>query len=200
MAPRWRIRHKLLLGVCLVCGALALLLAGTLRGLWSYYLTMNSIRSKQAELKVAKEFSKRCTISTIFKSLAASGRRTNFFDCFRGLPDKARQSARGRSWTNTRTQLQETLSQGRDPSNGEHQLLRRRGAEKGLRQPRRRRRGRATSRSWTRRRQGDVAADVAREGRRRRSNALVRDAERPVHQDQRRHRPATSTNRANIIR
>ena len=31
--PAWRIRHKLLLGVCLVCGALALLLAGTLRGL-----------------------------------------------------------------------------------------------------------------------------------------------------------------------
>ncbi len=58
VAPRWRIRHKLLLGVCLVCGALALLLAGTLRGLYSYYLTMNSIRSKQAELKVAEDFQK----------------------------------------------------------------------------------------------------------------------------------------------
>ena len=58
VAPRWRIRHKLLLGVCLVCGALALLLAGTLRGLYSYYLTMNSIRSKQAELKVAEDFKK----------------------------------------------------------------------------------------------------------------------------------------------
>ena len=62
MASRWRIRHKLLLGVCLVCGILALLLGGTLNGLWSYYLTINSARSKQTELKVAAEFRSTFTI------------------------------------------------------------------------------------------------------------------------------------------
>ena len=88
VAPRWRIRHKLLLGVCLVCGALALLLAGTLRGLWSYYLTMNSIRSKQAELKASKAFLNEIYDLKIFKTSPQAG-GDNFFDCFRGLPDKA---------------------------------------------------------------------------------------------------------------
>jgi signal transduction histidine kinase len=56
MASQWRIRHKLLLGLGLVVGAIALLLAGTLRGLWSYYLTMNAIRGKMNELKAAEDF------------------------------------------------------------------------------------------------------------------------------------------------
>jgi signal transduction histidine kinase len=55
VAVRWRIRHKLVLGLGLVVLIMALLLGGTLRGLWSYYLTMNSIRSKMAELKEAEK-------------------------------------------------------------------------------------------------------------------------------------------------
>jgi signal transduction histidine kinase len=55
VARRWRIRYKLLFGFSLVLGIMALLLLGTLRGLWSYYLTMNAIRSKTAELKAAQE-------------------------------------------------------------------------------------------------------------------------------------------------
>jgi signal transduction histidine kinase len=55
VAVRWRIRHKLVLGLGLVVLIMALLLAGTLRGLWSYYLTMNSIRSKMEELKEAEK-------------------------------------------------------------------------------------------------------------------------------------------------
>ena len=55
MPSRWRIRHKLLLGVALVVAVLALLLGGTLRGLWSYYVTTNTIRAKLHELSAAEE-------------------------------------------------------------------------------------------------------------------------------------------------
>ncbi len=51
--PGWRISHKLMLGLGLVVLLMALLLGGTLRGLWSYYITMNNIRAKLAELNVA---------------------------------------------------------------------------------------------------------------------------------------------------
>ena len=40
MASQWRIRHKLMLGLVLVVGIMALLLGGTLRGLWSYFGTV----------------------------------------------------------------------------------------------------------------------------------------------------------------
>src|SRR5262249_40795695 len=55
VASQWRIRHKLMLGLVLVVGIMALLLGGTLRGLWSYYTTINIIRCKQAELNHAGE-------------------------------------------------------------------------------------------------------------------------------------------------
>jgi signal transduction histidine kinase len=55
VASHWRIRHKLMLGLGLVVGTMVLLLGGTLRGLWSYYVTMNSIRSKTAELHAAED-------------------------------------------------------------------------------------------------------------------------------------------------
>ncbi|HVS37775.1 MAG TPA: ATP-binding protein [Gemmataceae bacterium] len=121
MAPRWRIRHKLLLGVCLVCGALALLLAGTLRGLWSYYLTMNSIRSKEAELKAAKLFLNEVYDLKVFKTSPEDGGADNSFDRFRDLPKKARDAQK--VLEQYEEQLQETLREGRDPTNGEHQRL-----------------------------------------------------------------------------
>ena len=55
MASRWRIRHKLLLGLGLVVLLMAVLLTGTLRGLWAYYTTTNGIRSKLRELFVAEQ-------------------------------------------------------------------------------------------------------------------------------------------------
>ncbi len=55
MAIRWRISHKLIFAFCLTAGIIILLLGGTLQGLWSYYLTMNSIRGNVAELKTAEE-------------------------------------------------------------------------------------------------------------------------------------------------
>jgi HAMP domain-containing protein len=56
VAGRWRIRHKLMFGFGLVLAIMALLLLATLRGLYSYYITMNGIRAKAAELKAADEF------------------------------------------------------------------------------------------------------------------------------------------------
>jgi signal transduction histidine kinase len=47
---RWRLRNKLLLGLGLVVGSVALLLAGTVQGLTSYLSTMNTADSKLAEL------------------------------------------------------------------------------------------------------------------------------------------------------
>jgi signal transduction histidine kinase len=53
VAYQWRIRHKLMLGLGLVVSIIAILLAGTLKGLVSYSLTMKSIDSKvQEEAKV----------------------------------------------------------------------------------------------------------------------------------------------------
>lgn len=56
MAFRWRIRHKLMLGLGLVVGVICLLLAGSLYGQASYRSTMKSIDSKLAELKAAEAF------------------------------------------------------------------------------------------------------------------------------------------------
>jgi signal transduction histidine kinase len=53
VAYRWRIRHKLMLGLGLVVGIMALMLGGTLKGLTSYRTTMKSIDSKLAELDKA---------------------------------------------------------------------------------------------------------------------------------------------------
>jgi signal transduction histidine kinase len=54
LARRWRIRHKLTLGLALCVGIMALLLAGTLFGLLSYRWTMKSIDSKLEEMKAAQ--------------------------------------------------------------------------------------------------------------------------------------------------
>ena len=56
MAKRWRIRHKLLLGLGLVLGTIGLLLTGTVQGLLSHVQTMRLFDSKLAELDDAEEF------------------------------------------------------------------------------------------------------------------------------------------------
>lgn len=64
----WRIRHKLLLGVALFVAMLALLLGGTLQGLWSYYQTTNAIRGNTAELRAADML--RATVNPLTQVLA----------------------------------------------------------------------------------------------------------------------------------
>ncbi len=55
MASRWRIRHKLMLGLGLVVATMVLLLGGTIFGVWSYYLDMKSLREWTAQLHQAEE-------------------------------------------------------------------------------------------------------------------------------------------------
>ncbi|MGH7223840.1 MAG: sensor histidine kinase, partial [Gemmataceae bacterium] len=55
MASRWRIRHKLMLGLGLVVTTMVLLLGGTVFGVWSYYLDMKSLRDLTALLHQAEE-------------------------------------------------------------------------------------------------------------------------------------------------
>jgi signal transduction histidine kinase len=124
VTSRWRIRHKLLLGLGLVVTLMALLLAGTLRGLWSYYLTMSGIRGEQAELKAAEEFRKDVydlTRLELHRPADGPNAPTDDYVTFvrelRAKADKAR-----RSLAVYEAQLQETLSHGLDAANGEHQL------------------------------------------------------------------------------
>jgi two-component system NtrC family sensor kinase len=56
VASRWRIRHKLMLGLGLVVATMVLLLGGTVRGVWSYYLDMNSLRVMTLQLRLAEDF------------------------------------------------------------------------------------------------------------------------------------------------
>jgi HAMP domain-containing protein len=56
VAFRWRIRHKLMLGLGLVVAIITVLLGGALYGLWSYRATMKSIESKLIEQKAAASF------------------------------------------------------------------------------------------------------------------------------------------------
>lgn len=55
MARHWRIRHKLNLGLATAMAVLALLLAGTINGLWSDYVAMKNMGSKLNELDVAEK-------------------------------------------------------------------------------------------------------------------------------------------------
>ena len=65
MARRWRIRHKLMLGLATAIGILALLVGGTLNGMWSYYVTMKSIKYKLDELEKADVLKLRVSVLTL---------------------------------------------------------------------------------------------------------------------------------------
>src|SRR5436305_9513848 len=101
-----------MLGLGLFVAIMALLLGGTLRGLWSYYLTINSIRSKLAELRAAEQFKE-----SVYKLTARATQETREVGAPGELQDqidKARHKL-----TAYREQLQDTLDHGRDPGNGE---------------------------------------------------------------------------------
>jgi two-component system NtrC family sensor kinase len=55
VASRWRIRHKLMLGLGLVVTTMVLLVGGTVRGLVSYYLDMVNLRLKTSQLRKAED-------------------------------------------------------------------------------------------------------------------------------------------------
>jgi two-component system NtrC family sensor kinase len=113
VAARWRIRHKLMLGLGMFVGIMALLLLGTLRGLWSYYLTMNSIRSKLAELQAADQLKEAVHQLTGEKTLYVKTRHPGQLA---DEIDKARKKLRIYE-----EKLQDTVAHGRDPGNGAYE-------------------------------------------------------------------------------
>jgi signal transduction histidine kinase len=110
VASHWRIRHKLMLGLGLVVAIMALLLGGTLRGLWSNYVTMNSIRYKLAELVAAEE------LKAVLADMTSPGQIRVYRDK-PGTLEEALGRSRG-AITAYENQLQETLIHCYDPGDG----------------------------------------------------------------------------------
>ncbi len=112
MTSRWRIRHKLLFGLALVVGIMALLVGGALLGLYSYYVTMNTLRAKNEERTAAEEVK-----STVAKLIAPD----NTCDFIRGKDKSLNSSLRevGQAIDTYLEKLGETVGVGRDPLRGE---------------------------------------------------------------------------------
>jgi two-component system NtrC family sensor kinase len=105
---RWRIRHKLMLGLGVVIGIMALLLAGTLKGLLSYRAAMKAIGSKMAEVKEAY------TLHSSVRALLDPGLRDDQEAA--ELQEKLRQIRQALAAYQDR--LADTLRRGRDPDQG----------------------------------------------------------------------------------
>jgi two-component system NtrC family sensor kinase len=114
LACHWRIRHKLILGLALVVGILALLLAGTYKGLSSYSTTINNIDSKLVELHYAEKLKEalRGPMDSQPSSLAANDLLAKLKPAREALEEY-------------KNALKDTLDRGRDPKQGfqEKQLV-----------------------------------------------------------------------------
>jgi signal transduction histidine kinase len=126
-------------GFGLILAIMALLLLATLRGLWSYYVTMNSIRSKANELKAAQEVSVLVADVVQFVRHPDDEQRASLSpaadDPFRLQHDQTGQPSgekrpdnlpqaiawAQRSLENYKQKLQDTLNQVPDPRYGEDQ-------------------------------------------------------------------------------
>ena len=111
MAGKWRIRHKLMIGLALVVAVMGLLLGGTLKGLASYRTTMNSMDSKITELKSAQDVKAKVSM------LAASQQKAQGD---RG--DPLEQAAQIRTALEDYVRhLDDTVDRHRDQNNGENE-------------------------------------------------------------------------------
>src|SRR5262249_17799788 len=108
VSSHWRIRHKLMLGLGLVVVVMALLLGGTLYGLWSNYVTINSIRYKTAELFAAEKLK-----AAIARLLSPSSIRS-----FSDRPDAIDPGLAGvlKVLRDYEEHLQDSLNHGLDPT------------------------------------------------------------------------------------
>jgi len=109
VAFRWRIRHKLMLGLGLVVAIIAVLLGGALYGLWSYRATMKSIESKLEEQKRAEYFKSKVD------SLSLKDDTGNQNPAFKLLE---RIQEANEALNSYEDKLQDTVNRGRDPDNG----------------------------------------------------------------------------------
>ncbi len=91
MASRWRIRHKLMLGLGLVVATIVLLLGGTIFGMWSYYLDMKNLREwTEVHLHQAEEC--RAAISDIKPLIEKQmGQKNDWPPQSLALPQKERE-------------------------------------------------------------------------------------------------------------
>jgi two-component system, NtrC family, sensor kinase len=115
VARPWRIRHKLMLGLGLVVGIIALLLVGTFFGLLSYMAAMKTMTAKLVELRKVDD------VKDAMEKLAALEK-----------PEDARleEPLLRERWRSVNkalgayeAQLQETLQKGRDPDHGQKELM-----------------------------------------------------------------------------
>ncbi|HZU37238.1 MAG TPA: hypothetical protein VFA18_15050, partial [Gemmataceae bacterium] len=107
MAFRWRIRHKLLLGLALVVCIIVLLLTGTLYGLESFRATIKSIDRKHAELNAATD------VRTAVNELRISTGDTDRLPRYQDKIHDARKKLQ-----DYQQQLEHTVAGGRDPERG----------------------------------------------------------------------------------
>ncbi|HEY1381472.1 MAG TPA: ATP-binding protein [Gemmataceae bacterium] len=116
MALRWRIRHKLLLGLGVVVGIIAVLLTGTLYGLAAFTTTVKIADSKLAELHHAELLKRQ--ISEL-RSEAEVGRDLHELD----TRLKAKSAAASDTVKAFTAQLQEAIDRGRDADPSGHEKL-----------------------------------------------------------------------------
>ena len=115
MALRWRIRHKLLVGLGVVVGIIALVITGTLYGLAAFSATVKTADSKIAELNDAQALKQ---ITSYLRSTAAQS----------GLPvDSLETELRGKAHAARETtdslsvQFQDTVKRGREVDTSDHE-------------------------------------------------------------------------------
>ena len=115
---RWRLRNKLLLGLGLVVGSVALLLAGTIQGLTSYVSTMNTADSKLAELLLLDDL--KPAVSAVITPADIAPRQPVVLPDNAPRVDAPRQTreklARAREiFEEYKKRFQDTISRKRDP-------------------------------------------------------------------------------------
>jgi signal transduction histidine kinase len=116
VAGKWRIRHKLILGLGLVVGIMALLLAGTLKGLLSYSTTMKGMESKTGELIKAEE------LRAVVTELGTPGdSRLNGAEALALMDERIGRAHQ--ALAAYQEQLQDTLQRRRDSDKGDQEKL-----------------------------------------------------------------------------
>jgi signal transduction histidine kinase len=115
VAFRWRIRHKLMLGLGLVVVIITVLLGGALYGLWSYRATMKSIESKLTEQKAAAKF--KAQVNSLPGLKDQAGNQNIVFK----LQDRIRD-VEG-ALDDYEAELRNTIVKGRDPENGSEEKI-----------------------------------------------------------------------------
>jgi signal transduction histidine kinase len=116
VACRWRIRHKLILGLGLVAGIIALLLAGTLNGFVALSSTMKSVDSKLLELMRAKDLMENVNPLGVVDFPPGNDPDINVPKETALLLDKMHKAQA--SLAEYQKQLQHTLDRQRDPDQG----------------------------------------------------------------------------------